>query len=279
MTLADSRGRVLAVGFFDGVHLGHRRILDGADVAMTFRNHPLEVLRPGAAPALIMDFDSRVAAIKSCGVGEVVALDFTRELAEVPAGKFAESLAGYSRIRCGANWRFGKGGEGDAAFLSRLGFAVDIVPYAEYAGLPVSSTRIRVALAAGDMESANAMLGAPFAVRGTVVPGKGVGKKIGFPTVNLSTGAFLPPIPRGVYAAECGALRGVANFGVAPTAGDSAWASPVLEVHFAAAPDPAPANGDAMTVRLTRFVRKEEKFRSFDDLRARIALDCQNVFG
>ena len=141
MSGAGETGRTLAVGFFDGVHLGHRRILSGADAALTFRNHPTEILRPASVPALIMDFDARVAAIRSCGVREVVALDFTRELADTPAEDFLPSFAGFARVRCGANWRFGRGGAGDAAFLRAHGFAVDVVPYAEYGGAPVSSTR------------------------------------------------------------------------------------------------------------------------------------------
>jgi riboflavin kinase/FMN adenylyltransferase len=279
MNADGNRGRVAAVGFFDGVHTGHRRILSGADVAITFRNHPLEVLRPDSAPALIMDFGSRIAAIRSCGVREVVALEFTKELAETPAARFAENFAGCSRVRCGANWRFGRGGEGDAEFLRRLGMAVDVVPYADFAGAPVSSTRIRAALASGDIASANAMLGAPLAVRGTVFGGKGLGREIGFPTVNVSLGAFSPPVPRGVYVVDGVFGRGVANFGTAPTAGAAAWGEPVFEIHFETAPEPPPASGDAMEARLVRFIRPERRFDSLAALRARIAADCRDAFG
>ena len=135
----------VAVGFFDGVHLGHRAILSGADVALTFRNHPLSVVAPERAPRLLMDFDSRVAAIRACGVREVRAFDFTPEFARLlPAEFLAE--AGISReteVRCGSNWRFGRGGEGDAEWLRARGYRVTVVPSVSYRGEGVSSTRIR----------------------------------------------------------------------------------------------------------------------------------------
>ena len=140
----------LAVGFFDGVHLGHQEILKGADAALTFRNHPLTVLAPEKAPRLIMSCEERVAAIKACGIGEVKVLDFTRELAEMQADEFATRhlMSSVSRlkssVRCGANWRFGAGGTGDAAFLRSRGFEVEVVPYAEYKGEKVSSFRFQV---------------------------------------------------------------------------------------------------------------------------------------
>ena len=123
----------LAVGFFDGVHLGHQSILKGADAALTFRSHPLSVLAPERAPRLIMTCEERVAAIKACGVGEVTVLDFTPELAAMPAEEFANSVLKRSGdrfpvLRCGANWRFGKGGTGDAAFLRLRGIDVEVDP-------------------------------------------------------------------------------------------------------------------------------------------------------
>ena len=122
--MRDAALQGLAVGFFDGVHLGHQAILKGADAALTFRNHPLSVLAPEKAPRLIMSCEERVAAIKACGVKDVTVLAFTRELAAMSAKEFAQEwfLAakgrkGAQRVFCGENWRFGKGGEGDAAFL------------------------------------------------------------------------------------------------------------------------------------------------------------------
>ena len=133
---------VLAVGFFDGVHRGHRKILEGATAALTFRNHPSEILSPEAEVPLLMPFEEKVAAIKECGVGKVTALDFTKELANISAVDFLAMLGGVKTIRSGGNWRFGKGGEGDGEFLRRMGYEVEVVDYVEYGGAVVSSTRI-----------------------------------------------------------------------------------------------------------------------------------------
>ena len=166
----------LAVGFFDGVHLGHQAILKGADAALTFRNHPLSVLAPEKAPRLIMSVEERVAAIKACGVERVEVLDFTRELATMSAEEFVDFLnkrrgRRFSLVRCGENWRFGKGGAGDAEFLRRMGFEVEVVPYAEYKDERISSSRIRAALERGAIEDANAMMGRRFKVQGSKARG------------------------------------------------------------------------------------------------------------
>jgi riboflavin kinase/FMN adenylyltransferase len=266
----------LAVGFFDGVHLGHQAILRGADAALTFREHPLSVLRPEMAPALLMSFDARVAAIGASGVGRVVALAFTRELAELSPDAFAARLRamGADEVRCGANWRFGKGGAGDADFLGRHGFRVTVVPYAEFDGAPVSSTRVRAALASGRMDEAAAMLGRPWSASGEVFRGKGVGREIGFPTVNLRLGPGIVQPPRGVYAVEARGARGVANLGVAPTMGARAWEASVLEVHFTDS-EPAYADEGPMEVRFLRFLRPERAFASVGELKAQIERDIR----
>ena len=189
--MRDAAIQSLAVGFFDGVHLGHQAILRGADAALTFRNHPLTVLAPEKAPRLIMSCEERVAAIRACGVRDVTVVEFTRELAEMPAEEFAARYltSSVSRlpssVRCGANWRFGKGGEGDAGFLRKLGLEVEVAPYAEFKGEPISSSRIRGCLENGEIEDANAMLGRRFQVSGFRFQGKGLGGKIGYPTINL----------------------------------------------------------------------------------------------
>ncbi|MBO7683262.1 MAG: bifunctional riboflavin kinase/FAD synthetase, partial [Kiritimatiellae bacterium] len=124
---------VLAVGFFDGVHLGHQAILRGAGAALTFRSHPLSVLAPGRAPKLIMGLEERLAAIGECGVKDVVALDFTPELADMEPADFLRLAAErhpFASLRCGANWRFGRGGAGDAAWLRARGVPVEVAPFA-----------------------------------------------------------------------------------------------------------------------------------------------------
>ncbi len=310
----------LAIGFFDGVHLGHRRILAGADAALTFREHPLSVLAPDKAPPLLMTPEERFTAISlalkglkgfgdlrdSGDIGDigdsgdikglnavkgfnglndrVRALAFTRELAAEPADAFATRLRrdypDLETILCGPNWRFGAGGAGDADFLRARGFAVEVVPMEELDGAPVSSTRIRAALQAGDLPAANAMLGRPFAVAGEVVSGKGEGRKLGFPTINVrpANSSLARLLPFGVYVADTDWGRAVANWGQAPTMGDQAWPSPVLEVHIIrplmspASPEPlSPLN--PLTVSFLRFLRPERWFDSVEALREQIKTD------
>ena len=287
----------VAVGFFDGVHLGHRKILSGAHMALTFSRHPLSVLAPEKAPQLITSLEDKIAAIRSCGVEEVRALDFTPSLAAMPPQEFAAKfLCGDERtakpvVRCGANWRFGRDGKGDAAFLRSLGYTVEVVDYAEYENSAISSTRIRRALESGEIEKANTMLGRPFAVDGKLAHGKGVGGKIGYPTLNFILRENLPRLPFGVYACTFRGVRAVANYGLAPTMGDLAWQSPVLEVHlleeidesmnreidqfllsWACCPDDR-----AQKVALLSFLRPERKFASTEELVAQIARDVERA--
>lgn len=275
----------LAVGFFDGVHLGHRRILARADAALTFRIHPAAVFAPNRAPALLMTPPTRLAAVRAAlggpdaAAAHVRALDFTAELAAQPPAAFAAWLrAAYpslGAVLCGANWTFGAGGAGDAAFLRARGFRVEVVPFAVYGDAPVSSTRIRAAVAAGDLGLAAAMLGRPWALEGEVFDGKGVGRALGCPTLNVRPAAGLVRPPRGVYAVETAWGRGVANYGLAPTMGARAWAEPVLEVHLLDVPAAAlpPLRGRTVAVALLRFLRPERRFASVADLQAEIARD------
>ena len=311
----------LAIGFFDGVHLGHRRILAEADAALTFRAHPLSVLAPDKAPPLLMTPEERLAAIAAALKGtpatfppshlptfppshlptfppRVRALSFTRELAAEPADAFAARLRHdypeLATILCGPNWRFGAGGAGDADFLRAHGFAVEVVPLEELDGAPVSSTRIRAALQAGDLPLANAMLGRPFTVAGEVVPGKGEGRKLGFPTINVrpANPCLARLLPLGVYVADTDWGRAVANWGQAPTMGEQAWTSPVLEVHVVGRGEGEKVGrgegekvgrgeggkvgrgeGEKVEISLRRFLRPERRFDSVEALREQIKTD------
>ena len=277
----------LAIGFFDGVHLGHQAILRGADAALTFRNHPLTVLAPEKSPRLIMTCDERIAAIKACGVRDVTVLDFTRELAEMPAESFVSRylLSSVPRlpssVRCGANWRFGKGGVGNAAFLRAKGIDVVVAPYTEYRGERISSSRIRAALERGEIEDANAMLGRRFEVQGLKFKGKGLGAAIDYPTINLKLSTLNLKLPLGVYEVEVEGRKAIANYGLAPTMGDKAWEKPVLEIHVlqTGGEDVRREMLDEMTVSLVRFIRPEKKFDSVSDLQRQIAADCAAVRG
>ena len=268
----------LAIGFFDGVHRGHVRILDGADAVLTFVNHPLTVLDPDRAPPLLMDVDERLALLETAGARRpraVRALRFTPAFAAQPPAAFADFLRRefptLERIHCGGNWRFGANGAGTPATLRRLGFDVKVARYVRYRNERISSTRIRAALAAGRIDEANAMLGRPFAVAGAVVPGKGVGRRLDAPTLNV---AAAPPLKRGVYVVSTALGPGLANYGVAPTMGRMAWSDPVLEVHLlkgdALPPDRPPSR---LRMEFHAFLRPERTFASVAALRDQIAAD------
>jgi len=278
----------LAVGFFDGVHLGHQKILHGATSVLTFRNHPMSLLAPDRTPKLIMTPEARLQAIRACGVEHVTMLTFTRGVADMsPADFLAEYVFGGRdsargmKIRCGENWRFGKGGLGDADFARRSGVETEVVPYAEYMGERISSTRIRGCLERGEVEDANAMMGRRYETRGIWEKGKGLGTKFGFPTVNLRLPALAASLrlPLGVYEVEMNGERGVANYGFAPTLGDRAWHEPVLEVHLL---DLRPSDSglrpaESAAVSFVRFLRSERRFSSVEELKRQIAADCAAV--
>ena len=274
----------LAIGFFDGVHLGHQAILKGADAVLTFRNHPLSVLAPANAPRLIMSCEERVAAIRARGVKDVTVLDFTPELAELSPESFvarylSSPVSGLLfSVRCGENWRFGKGGEGNAEWLRARGVDVEVAPYAEYKGERISSSRIRASLEHGEIEDANAMMGRRFKVQGSRFKGKGLGGKIGFPTVNLELSTLNLQLPLGVYEVEIDGAKGIANYGLAPTMGDRAWTSPVLELHVLGNRTiRAIEQSDNLSVSFVRFIRPERKFESVRDLQRQIAADCATI--
>ena len=280
--MRDAAPQGLAVGFFDGVHLGHQAILRSADAALTFRNHPLTVLAPEKAPRLIMSVEERVAAIKACGVKDVTLLDFTRALAEMPAEEFVASFLKRSGdrfpvLRCGANWRFGRGGEGNAEFLRGLGIEVTVVPYAAYKGERVSSSRIRRCLENGEIEDANAMMGRGYEVRGTREEGKGLGRQIGYPTINFRLDDLNLKLPCGVYEIELDGVKGVANYGFAPTMGDQSWKEPILEVHLLASSPSSFIPHPSSLISFVRFIRPEKKFDSIEDLKRQIAADCAKI--
>ena len=274
--IAQKRGMVLATGFFDGVHLGHRRILDGADSVLTFRNHPLSVLAPEKMPPLLMSTEERLTELAT-GKRSVCAPEFTGEFAAMSPEMFVDFLVReyprLSKVRCGGNWTFGAGGRGNPELLRKLGIAVEVVAYAEHGGEAISSTRIRTALSEGDVQLANAMLGRDFSFVGKVCSGKGLGGEIGFPTLNLmpSKPLFLP---FGVYAVRTALGMAAANWGMAPTMGGEAWSQPVFEVHLL---EPKTSASLSLKVEILTFVRPERKFSSVTELARQIAADVEFV--
>jgi riboflavin kinase/FMN adenylyltransferase len=210
---------VVTVGMFDGVHRGHRALLDRVAAeaaarglpagAVTFDRHPLEVLRPDACPPLLTTLDRKIALLGAAGMDFVLVLAFTKELSQVTAEAFVREVLlegiGAKAIVVGENFRFGHKAAGDPALLAELGRprGVDVVALPLHAdgGEPVSSTRIRAALAGGDVRAAAALLGRVYAVEGTVVRGDGRGRReLGIPTANLAVAGDLAVPANGVYA-------------------------------------------------------------------------------
>jgi riboflavin kinase/FMN adenylyltransferase len=237
-------GTVVTVGTFDGVHLGHWNVLSRLtrratevglpSVLLTFDPHPLEIVNPSVAPALLTAGDEKLELLAESGLDYAVVLPFTRELSAFSADAFVETvLRGGLRmveLLIGHDHGFGRGRAGDVATLEALGvrdgFRVEVVPPVLAAdGHPISSTSIRRAIAGGDLRRASASLGRLYAIGGRVTTGEGRGRLLGFPTINLpipSARKLLPPA--GVYAVRTqtpvGAYGGMMNLGPRPTFGD-----------------------------------------------------------
>ena len=219
---AEPRSRNVAIGTFDGVHRGHRAVIEGADTVLTFDPHPLEVLHPAATPKLIMPFGVKRDVIEGLGVEELVVIPFDKEFAHRSAADFIEHVLleklDAKQVSVGENFRFGAKAKGDPAMLeARPEFRTRVVPLVEVDGETVSSTRIRALVAAGEMEAARRCLGAPFMVEGTVVQGDQRGRQLGFPTANIVPDDRLAIPGHGVYAAFADGVPAAVNVGVRPT--------------------------------------------------------------
>ena len=219
---AESRPRKVAIGTFDGVHLGHQAVIKGADTVLTFDPHPLEVLHPAATPKLIMPFEVKRDVIAGLGVEELVVIPFDKEFAQHSAEDFVEHVLKEKldarEVAVGENFRFGAKAKGDPAMLeAHPEFQTRVVPLIEVDGETVSSTRIRALVAAGDMTAARRCLGAPFMVEGMVVKGDQRGRELGFPTANIVPDDRLAIPGHGVYAAFADGVPAAVNVGVRPT--------------------------------------------------------------
>ncbi len=284
---AGQAAAVLALGFFDGVHLGHAALLARAKEEAKRRGVLSAVfafsddgIKEGT-PRLTTE-EERLSLISEAGIDRVYLFDFATIRHMTPAAFAEEVLVGglsCAAAVCGFNFRFGAGGEGDADTLSRLlathALSTVVLPPYTVEGNPVSSSAIRAAIEVGEAERAAALLGRPFSLSGVVVHGKALGREIGYPTANLNPmpGMVLPA--RGVYAVLCAVdggtpLPAVANLGVRPTVEGKAT-SPNCEVHF------LHKAGDLYGRRLTVFfmhrLRGEMKFESIAGLQAQIAQD------
>ncbi len=224
ISLADTepRPRRIAVGEFDGVHLGHREVIRGADTVLTFDPHPVAVVRPEVAPKLLTSLPVKADLIASLGVQEMVVIPFDAEFATQSAREFiADVLVGRlnaTEVSVGENFRFGHRASGDAALLAEQeAFVTRVVPLVEVDEEIVSSSHIRGLVVAGEVEAAARFLGAPFQLRGTVVEGDRRGRELGYPTANLVPDDALVCPGHGVYACLADGRPAAVSVGVRPT--------------------------------------------------------------
>ena len=287
----------LAIGVFDGVHLGHQAVIGraladakaagGTAVVVTFDPHPMRVMRPQQAPRLLASTQHKAQLIERLGVSHLLVIPFTAGLSGMAPEEFVLALHAACRplreICVGHTWSFGKDRAGNLELLKKmgdqLGFDEVGLPAVEIGGEVVSSTLIRGAVEVGDLEKAARLLGRDFTILGTVVHGDQIGRSIGFPTANLSAHNEQFP-PNGVYAVEAvcrGCLRllpGVVNIGVRPTI-EKASGERVLELHLF--DFDADIYGHDVEVVFRRFLRPEQKFAGLDALKVQIACDVTDA--
>jgi riboflavin kinase/FMN adenylyltransferase len=218
----EPRPRRVAVGTFDGVHLGHREVIRGADTVLTFDPHPSAIVSPNASPPLLTTLERKAELLQDAGVDELVVIPFDKEFAARSAGEFIDEVLvgtlGATHVSVGENFRFGHKAQGDTDMLAADGrFETRVVPLLEIDGEVVSSSHIRGLVLGGAVMYADRLLGAPFVVKGEVVHGDKRGRELGFPTANLvpRTGYVTPG--HGVYACRTGDGHVAAvNVGVRP---------------------------------------------------------------
>lgn len=289
--MSKTTGTVVALGMFDGVHLGHRALIrlavetarerGGSAVVYTFSNHPAEVL--GGVVRLLSGPEERRKELLSLGVAEVRMEPFTRELAAMTPEAFVERLRTLwkvSGVAAGFNYTFGARGAGTPETLSRLGerygFTVNVAPAALYRGEPVSSTRIRAALEAGEAADAAEMLTRPYTLCGTVIANRRIGRRIGFPTANIAPDPARVLPENGVYATVASAdgksYPAVTNIGTNPTVGGR-----MLSIESHLLDYDGDLYGRELSVSFRYRIRGERTFSSVEELKNQIAQDAENV--
>jgi riboflavin kinase / FMN adenylyltransferase len=286
----------LAIGAFDGMHRGHQAVIstsaghaqsaNGTPVVVTFNPHPMKALRPSEAPHLLTATQHKIKLIRDLGVQHLLVIKFDKTFAATAPEDFVQQLVTHSKplreICVGHEWSFGKGRRGNLALLKKLGAQFEF----EVVGIPavtlrngelVSSTAIRHAVEAGDFAKAAEMLGREYTILGTVVRGENLGKKIGFPTANLSAHSEQFP-PNGVYFAQATlagtVYPGVVNLGYRPTV-SSGKSERVLEIHLLDFDHEI--YGRDVEVRFVRYLRPEQKFENLDALARQIEFDVQQA--
>jgi riboflavin kinase/FMN adenylyltransferase len=271
---AEPRDRSVAIGTFDGVHLGHRAVIGDADTVLTFEPHPVRVIHPEAAPKLIMPFSIKRDVIEGLGVEELVVIPFDRDFASIEAERFRDEILadtlGAKQVSVGENFRFGKKAKGDWRMLQEQGaFETRVVPLVDADGETISSTRIRALVAAGEMERARHFLGAPFMVEGEVVKGDQRGRTLGFPTANLVPDDELVVPGHGVYAAFANGQPAAVNVGVRPMF--ETGRGLLIEAYLI--DFDGDLYGDTLRVAFVERLRGERRFPSVEDLIAQMHRD------
>jgi riboflavin kinase / FMN adenylyltransferase len=275
---AEPRDRRIAIGTFDGVHVGHRKVIKSSDTVLTFEPHPLSVIHPEAAPKLIMPFEIKRDVIDGLGVEELVVIPFDQDFREIEAEEFCSRILietlGANRVSVGENFRFGKRAKGDPEMLrSRSEFETAVAPLVEVDGETVSSTRIRAQVAAGDVEGAMRCLGAPMLLEGTVVEGDRRGRTLGYPTANIVPSEEYAYPGHGVYAAFANGSPAAVNVGVRPTfeTGRGVLIESYLIDHE------ADLYGQTLRLAFIARLRGEKRFQDVDELVAQMGRDVERA--
>jgi riboflavin kinase/FMN adenylyltransferase len=271
---AKPRDRHVAIGVFDGVHKGHRAVIEEADTVLTFDPHPLSVINPDAAPKLIMPFDVKRDVIDGLGVDELVIIQFDKEFMKIPAEEFISRILveqlGATKVSVGENFRFGAKAKGTPKMLAeRDEFETRVVPLVEVDGETVSSTRVRALVAAGEVDAAMRCLGAPFMVEGKVVEGDQRGRELGFPTANLVPDDRLVVPGHGVFAAFANGHPAAVNVGIRPTF--ETGRGLLIEAYLI--DFDADLYGQNLRVAFVSRLRGERRFPSVEDLIAQMHRD------
>lgn len=275
---AQPRPRRLAVGEFDGVHLGHREVISGNDTVLTFDPHPLAVIRPEAAPKLLMSLDAKITRIEQLGVRELVVIPFDHTFASQSAQEFIDQILvarlQATHVSVGENFRFGHRAAGDPALLAADDrFETSVVKLVEVDGEVVSSSHIRALVLAGDVEHAARFLGSSFQLQGEVVTGDRRGRKLGFPTANLVPDENLVCPGHGVYAARADGSCAAVSVGVRPTFGTGRG---VLVEAYLIDRD-VDLYGRTLAVDFIARLRGERRFENAEDLIAQMRLDVERT--
>jgi riboflavin kinase / FMN adenylyltransferase len=270
--------RSVAIGTFDGVHLGHREVIRGSSTVLTFDPHPLSVIHPEATPKLLNPFPVKRDLIEGLGVEELVVIPFDRRFSQQSAEEFVQDVLirrlGAERVSVGENFRFGKGARGTADFLrSHDEFETNVTPLVEVGGETVSSTQIRGLVAAGEVKEATDFLGGPFLFEGEVVEGDKRGRTLGMPTANLvPDDAYVCP-GHGVYAAWAHGYAAAVNVGVRPTF--ETGRGLLVEAHLI--DFEGDLYGQTLRIAFVERMRGEKRFESVDELVEQMNRDVEQA--